>query len=461
RRSLEVLHASVPVDNFIRHGRPVKGIQFEDDGSVIEAIRFGENAGLFPHGILLPQNRTEFILNHALEKLGARVERKKEVQSFSVCEERVDVEFRDGELARCDWLIGADGAHSTVRKGLGLTFPGVSIDRRWLLADLELLESGPEDHIRLFLSSAGLLGLFPYGKSIWRIIADAGPTNPDVPSHDPTYEDILQILEDRSCRQWNVGKALWLSEFRVNERQVDQYCHGRVMLAGDAAHIHSPAGGQGMNTSIQDAVNLSWKLAMVIKQQATCELLATYQHERHPVGAAVIQGSGRMLRVMMNQNPCVKFFRRRLLPYIVGIPPIRDMAVQRLSEVDITYRGGPLAQTHGDRWIGRRCPEVPWGDNGLTIYDLLRGTSFTVFKLGRGSVTEEMWDRVLRAAGTGVLAVDAVTADGSMTDDARAFAQTLAVKSGTIVVVRPDCYFGPVSQDSSSIISWFKQLKQL
>ncbi|MEO1991905.1 MAG: FAD-dependent monooxygenase, partial [Pirellulales bacterium] len=85
RRSLEVLHASVPVDSFIRHGRPVKGIQFEDDGSVIEAIRFGENTGLFPHGILLPQNRTEFILNHALEKLGARVERKKEVQSFSVC----------------------------------------------------------------------------------------------------------------------------------------------------------------------------------------------------------------------------------------------------------------------------------------------------------------------------------------------------------------------------------------
>ena len=101
---------------------------------------------------------------------------------------------------------------------------------------------------------------------------------------------MLHVLRSRSGLDWTIKKALWLSEFRINERQVDQYCHGRVILAGDAAHIHSPAGGQGMNTSIQDAVNLSWKLAMVIKRQATSSLLTTYQDERHPVGACSCSG---------------------------------------------------------------------------------------------------------------------------------------------------------------------------
>ena len=458
RRSIEVLNASVPVERFTAQGRPVSGIQFEADGCVLQEIDFGTDAGRFPHGLLIPQNKTEAVLNEALESLGVQVEWGVAVKDIASCKDYVDVDFSDGESSRFAWLVGADGAHSTVRKCLGVKFPGIAIDRRWLLADLELPESGPEDRIRMFLSSAGLLGLFPYGNNVWRVIADAGPIGIQSPRLDPTCEDMLDILRTRSNLDWTVEKALWLSEFRINERQVDQYCHGRVILAGDAAHIHSPAGGQGMNTSIQDAVNLSWKLAMVIKKQATSSLLNTYQDERHPVGAAVVEGSGRMLRVMMNQNPLVGFFRRWVLPYIVGLPPMRKEAVNRLSEVDVEYCGGPLAPTGAGRWIGRRCPDVSWGDDGSSIYDLFTGTGFTIVRLGRGSITDALWERVIRAAGPDVVSVDAAMPDGAVAEEAKAFAQALAAADGTIVVVRPDSYLGPVSQDIEVVVSWFRQL---
>lgn len=458
RRSLEVLRPSVPVERFTAHGRPVLGIQFEADGYVLQEIDFGVDAGQFPHGLLIPQNRTEAVLNEALERLGVQVEWGVAVKEVSSCQEHVNVHFSHGGRSRFEWVVGADGARSTVRKCLGVQFPGVSIDRRWLLADLELVNSGPEDRIRMFLSNAGLLGLFPYGEGVWRVIADAGPIDPETPRREPTCEDILHILRSRSCLDWTVEKALWLSEFRINERQVDHYCHGRVILAGDAAHIHSPAGGQGMNTSIQDAVNLSWKLAMVIKKQAARSLLNTYQDERHPVGAAVVEGSGRMLRVMMNQNPLIGFFRRWVLPYIVGLPPMRKEAVNRLSEVDVEYCEGPLARSRSDRWIGRRCPDVVWGDDGSSIYGLFTGTGFTILRLGHGSMSDTMWERVIHAAGPDVVLVDAAMPDGGIAEEAKAFATSLAVDDGTIVVVRPDSYLGPVSQDIEVVVSWFRQL---
>ena len=458
RRSLEVLRPSVPVERFTAHGRPVLGIQFEADGYVLQEIDFGVDAGQFPHGLLIPQNRTEAVLNEALERLGVQVEWAVAVKEVSSCQEHVNVHFSHGGRSRFEWVVGADGARSTLRKCLGVQFPGVSIDRRWLLADLELVNSGPEDRIRMFLSNAGLLGLFPYGEGVWRVIADAGPIDPETPRREPTCEDILHILRSRSCLDWTVEKALWLSEFRINERQVDHYCHGRVILAGDAAHIHSPAGGQGMNTSIQDAVNLSWKLAMVIKKQAARSLLNTYQDERHPVGAAVVEGSGRMLRVMMNQNPLIGFFRRWVLPYIVGMPLMRKEAVNRLSEVDVEYCEGPLARSRSDRWIGRRCPDVVWGDDGSSIYGLFTGTGFTILRLGHGSMSDTMWERVIHAAGPDVVLVDAAMPDGGIAEEAKAFATSLAVDDGTIVVVRPDSYLGPVSQDIEVVVSWFRQL---
>ena len=459
RRSLEVLHPSVPVERFTAHGRPVHGIQFEANGRILQEIDFGGQAGRFPHGLFIPQNKTESVLNEALESLGVQVEWETEVKDVSSCKEHVDVYFSDGEQSRFSWIVGADGSHSTVRKCLGIEFPGAAIDQRWLLADLKLVEAGQEDRIRIFLSTAGLLGLFPYGNGVWRVIADAGPIDPETPRVAPTCEDMLRILRSRSGLDWTVEKARWLAEFRINERQVDHYCYGRVILAGDAAHIHSPAGGQGMNTSIQDAANLSWKLAMVIKKQATISLLNTYQNERHPVGAAVVEGSGRMLRVMMSRNPLIRFFRRWLLPYIVGLPSMRKEAVNRLSEVDVEYCVGPLAHSRSDRWIGRRCPDVSWGEDGSSIYDLFTGTGFTIFRLGHGSISDTMWKRVICAAGPEVVTIDAATPDGSISEEAKAFAHSLAVFEGTIVIVRPDYYLGPVAQDVDAVVSWFTQIQ--
>jgi len=147
-----------------------------------------------------------------------------------------------------------------------------------------------------------------------------------------------------------------------------------------------------------------------------------------------------------------------VLPYIVGLPPMRKEAVNRLSEVDVEYCGGPLAPTGADRWIGRRCPDVVWGDDGSSVYDLFTGTGCTVVRLGRGSIPDALWERVIRAAGPDVILVDAAMPDGAVAEEAKAFAQALAAADGTIVVVRPDSYLGPVSQDIEVVESWFSQL---
>ena len=137
---------------------------------------------------------------------------------------------------------------------------------------------------------------------------------------------------------------------------------------------------------------------------------------------------------------------------------MRKEAVKRLSEVDVTYHGGPLAHSNSDCWIGRRCPDVSWGDDGLSIYDLFTGTGFTVLRLGRGLMTDTMWDRVIHVAGPDVTLIDAARPDGTVAEEAKAFAQSLAAADGTVVVVRPDSYLGPVSQDIEVVVSWFRQL---
>ena len=147
-----------------------------------------------------------------------------------------------------------------------------------------------------------------------------------------------------------------------------------------------------------------------------------------------------------------------MLPYIIGLPPIRKEAVNRLSEVDVEYCGGPLAHSRSGHWIGRRCPDVSWGEDGSSIYDLFTGTGFTILRLGHGSMSDTMWERVIHAADPDVVLVDAATPDGSIAEEAKAFATSLAIDDGTIVVVRPDSYLGPVSQDIEVVVSWLSQL---
>ena len=462
RRTLEVLHGAVPTEAFIRPGRVLRGIRLETENELLREVEFPQASRAFPHGLLLPQCDTERILTTRLEELGISVRRGRRLRSFETDARGVEVVLEtDGgtDVNRYQWLIGADGAHSVVRHQLGIDFPGESIDRRWLLADFEWSDGGPDDKMRAILAGEGMMALFPYGGGRWRLVADGGPVEPGTPRRDPDRAEIEDLLSRRTGRTWAVGPMHWLSDFRVSERQVKQYRHGRVLLAGDAAHVHSPAGGQGMNTSIQDAVNLGWKLAMVIHGTATEPLLDTYDAERHPVAAAVLRDSGRMLRFAMNRGRIMRVAKRRILPTLLGFGAVQRHAIRSLSEVGVNYRHGPLAGTDHDRWIGRRCPDVPFGD-AETVYDLLRDPRLCILELGRTidgdpSELEEQsiwrgldpqWHRIARP-------------DGSIGAEAADLAKALHVERPGLVVIRPDGYLGPVGATIDRVTEWVADLR--
>lgn len=464
RRTLEVLHGAVPVRNFLESGRVMAGIRMEADGRLLREVPFLQDSSLFPPGILLPQCETERILTRCLEDLGVRLQRGRRVVEIIARDSAgVTVRLEDSSETRTKhygWVVGTDGAHSTIRHQLGLKFPGVSIDRRWVLADLQFSNGGPEDHIRMFVGRDGMAGLFPYGGGRWRLVADGGSVTPETPRRDPDRAEVEEILASRTKQTWQIESTPWLAEFRVNERQVERYRHGRILLAGDAAHVHSPAGGQGMNTSIQDAVNLAWKLALVQNGQASEDLIDTYDGERHAVASAVLRGSGRMLQVAMNRTRPVSMAKRWILPTLLGIGRIQREAVRRLSEIDVHYHGGPLGTEPGDRWIGRRCPDVEIGDRKNSVYEMLGDPGFKIFELGRSRVPDAD-DRggLLAGPGLDLVWVSYVARSGGIADEARALASALDVPSGTLVVVRPDGYLGPVTSDPDRIRAWFDSLR--
>ena len=245
---------------------------------LIGDVTFDGVKSRYPFALMIPQSETERLLEERLEEYGTKVERRTELSGFAVRPEGVTANLRsaDGkeERVEADWLIGCDGAHSTVRHGLA----GSAQPSDWVPADLHL-EGLNCNKLDIFWH-AGILAFFPIVGDRYRVIADLGPVKTAAGHADPTLEEVQTLVDERGPGNIHLHDPFWLSGFRINERKVKDYQRGRVFLAGDAAHIHSPAGGQGMNTGMQDAFNLAWKLGMVLHGAAKPSLLNSYSIER-------------------------------------------------------------------------------------------------------------------------------------------------------------------------------------
>ncbi|WP_219415864.1 FAD-dependent monooxygenase, partial [Pseudonocardia nigra] len=221
-----------------------------------------------------------------LQDLGAAVEWGRAVTEVTAAADGVRARLADGDEVAAGWVVGCDGAHSRVRKTAGIGFPGVPLVERFLLADVRAELPVPRDTVPVWLDGDEMLAAFPLpGEHLWRLMAPA-------PAGEPS--DVLAtlagLLEQRAGLPASaVGEAVWTSTFRFHRCLADGYRRGRVLLAGDAAHIHSPFGGQGLNTGLGDAENLAWKLALVAHGRADFALLDTYEAERRPVAADVLR----------------------------------------------------------------------------------------------------------------------------------------------------------------------------
>ena len=320
-----------------------------------------------PHhyGLMIPQSETERLLEEHLATLGVRVDRGVELLSFEAGTDMVAARlgYPDGreDAVEAGWLVGCDGAHSAVRHALGMEFRGDTLESDWILADLHLsgLPSKP-DEIDLYWHSDGLLAIFPIIGGRYRIIADAGEAQA-ARRPDPTLADIQAVVERRGPGGVTVTDPIWLSAFRINERKVDDYRAGRVFLAGDAAHVHSPAGGQGMNTGMQDAFNLAWKLALVCRDLVGPEpLLGSYSVERSEVGRQVLENTGRMTSIAVLKGGVAQAIRNHVAALLLGLAPARHAAALALSELSIGYPKSPLSRSgphlHAGPAAGERAP---------------------------------------------------------------------------------------------------------
>jgi 2-polyprenyl-6-methoxyphenol hydroxylase-like FAD-dependent oxidoreductase len=372
-RTLEMLAASGVTDDLIAAGVRARGNRIFHGDRVLVELNFDTIASAYPFVLFVTQDQTERILTEHLERLGVTIDRGVELTSVLQDEDGISAVLLHGagtiEATKTAWLIGCDGAHSFIRHALGKSFDGTTNPSDFILADLYLAGEHPFSHsaMSMFAHHNGMLAIFPIGKERFRIIADLGRATEEHRA-TPTLADVQGILDERGPGGLTAHDPVWLSPFRINERQVSSYRTARMFLAGDAAHVHSPAGGQGMNTGIQDACNLAWKLALVVRGEASGDvLLESYDAERHPIAKHVIAQTATLTSVMTLKNQIGQSIRNVVLHALFGIPAVEHAAENVLSEITIGYPKSVLSSTAPDAFIAPKAgARVPPQDTDVT-----------------------------------------------------------------------------------------------
>jgi 2-polyprenyl-6-methoxyphenol hydroxylase-like FAD-dependent oxidoreductase len=356
-RTLELLRGLGIAETLVERGNDAVQLRIHVGERVVGMRLFdiGLEDTAFPFLLFISQAETEAILNEHLAARGVPVERGVELVGFSVDSDEVTCTLRDGEgrteQLRCRYLVGCDGAHSTVREGAGIDFAGGSYPHTFVLADLELDGELERGAAHTFLGDKGILLFFPLDTpATWRIVGMRPRTEHarDQETEPLSLEELQRICDRFTGDTLRLHDPVWLTYFRLHHRQATRYRTGRVFVAGDAAHVHSPAGGQGMNTGIQDAWNLGWKLALVAREIADPALLDTYESERRPVGRFVLRFTDRATSIATADSAFVRLMRTqiapRLLPLLLHFRTGRAYGFRTLSQLAISYRDSPAVQ---------------------------------------------------------------------------------------------------------------------
>jgi 2-polyprenyl-6-methoxyphenol hydroxylase-like FAD-dependent oxidoreductase len=428
-RSLELIERMDCVDRFLAAGMKTHGARISNGSHRLAVVTFDDVKSRYPYALMIPQNETERLLEERLKEFGTEVERLTELSSFAAGSDGVTAILRDAngkqERVEADWLIGCDGAHSNVRHGLSMDFTGSTQQSDWSLADLRLEGLSP-DKLDIFWHAKGILAFFPIVGDRYRVIADLGPAKTTVGHADPTLEEMQALVDERGPGNIQLHDPFWLSGFRINERKVKDYQRGRVFLAGDAAHVHSPAGGQGMNTGMQDAFNLSWKLAMVARGIAKASLLDSYSVERSAVGDQVLRNATQLTDIAVMRNPVAQAVRNFGAKIVLGLSQVQHRISNSLSELEIAYPESPLSV------IGSHAPH---GGEVLKAGERWPPTASDAAPIGAGDTPRF------------ALIADRAAADGLANRFAELTERRIpSAGMDGLWVVRPDSYVGLVAQ---------------
>ena len=443
-RTIEVLDQRGIADRFLSEGQVAQVAAFA--GTPLDISDFPTR---HPYGLGLWQNHIERILAGWVGELAVPIYRGREVTGFAQDDNGVDVELSEGQSLRAEYLVGCDGGRSLVRKEAGIEFPGWDPTTSSLIAEAEMAEE-PELGIRRDARGIHSFGRLEYEIRDGEVVyLDEGPVRIMVteehpgPAGEPTLRDLSEALIAVYGTDYGIHSPTWISRFTDMTRQAAAYLDRRVLLAGDAAHVHAPDGGQGLNTGVQDAVNLGWKLAQVVNRTSPESLLDTYHAERHPVAARVLRNT--MAQVALRRPDARTKALRDTMSELLSMDEPRRRFAAMMSGLDIHYDLG-----EGHSLLGRRMPDLDLvtANGPLRVFTLLHDARPVLLNLGEpGGFDITRWADRVRLIDAKYVGTWELPALG-------------AVTAPTAVLIRPDGYVawvGDLTQQglADALTTWF------
>ncbi|MBE9170000.1 FAD-dependent monooxygenase [Pleurocapsales cyanobacterium LEGE 06147] len=460
-RTLELMDILGIANEMVRRGYTSPGIDFSSNAEKpLRASMYGLDTR-FPFILILPQAETEAILERRLNDLGIEVERGRTLTSFTKTDEGICgiVECTEGDTFEINarYLVGADGAKSVVRKTLDLSFEGSSYSWTALLGDVQLqghhAEGGTEQHS----NNRGLAFIVPFDDGSHRIVTIDRNYQSTRHTRKLKLEDLQESISAILEKPVELSDPKWLTRWGASLRLAPQYRVGRVFLGGDAVHIHSPAGGQGLNTGVQDAFNLGWKLALAIEGTAPEAILNTYNAERHAIGKKVLRTSDLLLKSLLLHQPLLRQLRTILFQLLIPLPPIQRNLALNLSGLGISYQTGK-----GDL-AGKRIPDMEFmtaKHELVRLYQLLSFPGYTLLLFIDPNQARQERDKIDRLIGyadnrlkpqiilnNGLPALHNFQAN-TLVDYRGDLETKLGAKTGRVILIRPDGY---VASDLSTL----------
>jgi len=427
------------------------------DGEVrgeLDLSHIGEGLSPYPFVLMLEQSKNERLLYEYLQSHGKEILWKNELEGFTTSDSEVTAQLKtpagESQTIQAKYLVGCDGPKSLVRHSLGLEFTGSTFERMFYVADAQVEWQFTHDALHVCLAKESFAVFFPLkGERRYRIVG-VFPEEFAKDEGDVLYEEIEARIRELAKFELDIHDVEWFSTYKVHTRRAAKFSVGRCFLAGDSAHIHSPAGAQGMNTGIQDTYNLAWKMALVLKEIAGDNLLNTYNEERLENAKNLLRTTDRMFQVVASDEWWLALLRTNVLPpvakYLLSLDSVRNFIFPTISQTGINYRHSSLSRHAGDEDFrvkaGDRMPYVVL--DGVSVYDCLREPKFHLLTFSSEQSESQELKTDVESKHADLVQVNPFQLTGDVSE-----------KFGTDrpfnVFLRPDNYIGFISSESSWI----------
>ena len=454
-RTLEIYEQLGLADEAIAQGAIGGKGRFLVGGEVRGELDFsniGEGLSAYPFILLLEQSKNERLLYDYLRSHEKEVLWNTELESFTQTEAGVTAQVRNPDGASqsiaAKYLVGCDGAKSPVRHALGLEFGGSTFERMFFVADAQVDWQFSHDALHICLAQETFVVFFPLkGEKRYRIVG-VFPEEFAREEGDVLYEEIEQRIKEEAELDLDIHHVEWFSTYKVHTRHVSKFSDGRCFLAGDSAHVHSPAGAQGMNTGIQDSYNLAWKLALVLKGVAAEKLLETYNEERLENAKNLLQSTDRMFQLVASPEWLLSFLRMNVFPpiakYIFNLDLVKQFIFPIISQIGINYRHSTLSQHAGDENFNVKAGDrMPYFlVDGRSIYDQLHQAKFHWLVFSNGPADVSALSGEVASQYADLIDIQSIALDPRVE-------KTFGTDKPFVVLLRPDNYIGLVSVENS------------